>query len=150
MLDQVEHVNWDALAQAKAELGAAFPRILGYFKDDGEASVTAIETAFRARDAVALVAPAHRLKGEAAQFAAYRLSAMAEEIEIVARRCVEFHECPEELIEIVVALRPCFVESLFVLNRAAEPAAAVAPVRRPAPFTRRVDSGPPRFGRATS
>lgn len=139
-----ELVNWQELTRTRTELGSAFPRILGYFREDGEKSITAVETAFRARDPVALVIPAHTLKGEAAQFGAYRLGMMAQEIEMVARRCVEFHESPEELIEIVVALRPCFSETMAVLDRDAGP----PPARRPATFGRRTEARSHGFGRA--
>ncbi|MEJ7934204.1 Hpt domain-containing protein [Sphingobium sp. AN558] len=142
--DDAELVNWQEFSRTRTELGAEFIRILGYFREDGEKSITAVENAFRGRDPVALVIPAHTLKGESAQFGAHRLSAMAEEIEMVARRCVEFHESPEELIETVVALRPCFTETIAVLDR---DGTQVAP-RRPATFGRRADTQPQGFGRA--
>lgn len=126
-------VNWTEFAQTRRELGTGFVRILGYFREDGSKSVTAIEEAMRARNAAALVLPAHTLKGEAHQFGAERLALMAEEIETVARRCVEYHESPEELIELVVALRPAFDETLKLLDTEANPLVA----RRPA-FGRRV------------
>jgi HPt (histidine-containing phosphotransfer) domain-containing protein len=139
-----ELVNWSDFSRSRAELGAAFLRILGYFREDGAKSIQAIEEAFRARNAAALVTPAHTLKGESAQFGAYRLSAMAEEIEMTARRCVEMHEGPDELIETVVALRPCFTETMALLDRDANPLVA----RRPATFGRRMDAPAPTFGRA--
>lgn len=136
-----ELVNWNEFSRTRAELGTAFLRILGYFREDGEKAIGVIEQAFRDRSAVALVTPAHTLKGESAQFGALRLSAMAEEIEMVARRCVEFHEVPDELIEIVVALRPCFSETMALLDRDSNPLATRRPV-----FGRRVE--PQAFGRA--
>jgi HPt (histidine-containing phosphotransfer) domain-containing protein len=139
-----ELVNWSEFSRTRGELGAAFLRILGYFREDGAKSITAVEDAFRARSAVDLIRPAHTLKGESAQFGAYRLSAMAEEIEMVARRCVEMHESPDELIELVVALRPCFTETMALLDRDANPLVA----RRPAGFGRRVETPTPTFGRA--
>ncbi|SER81614.1 Hpt domain-containing protein [Sphingobium sp. YR768] len=141
---QADLVNWTDFARTRSELGAAFLRILGYFREDGVKSIAAVEEAFRARNAAALVSPAHTLKGESAQFGAYRLSAMAEEIEMTARRCVETREGPDELIETVVALRPCFTETLALIDRDASP---LVP-RRPATFGRRVDAPPPTFGRA--
>src|SRR3546814_21159169 len=74
--------NWAQIAQVRRELGAGFVRILGYFREDGIKSVSAIEDAIRRRNAPALVIPAHTLKGEARQFGAERLSLMAEEIEM--------------------------------------------------------------------
>ena len=139
-----ELVSWSEFTRTRGELGAAFLRILGYFREDGVKSISAVEDAFRARNAAALVSPAHTLKGEAAQFGAYRLSAMAEEVEMVARRCVETHESPDELIEVVVAMRPCFSETMALLDRDASPLAA----RRPATFGRRAEAPVQGFGRA--
>ena len=141
---ETELVNWSDHNRMRAEMAAGFLRILGYFREDGDKSITAIETAFRARNAASLVLPAHTLKGESAQFGCDRLSDMAEEIEMVARRCVERHESPEELIEIVVGLRPCFTETMALLDRDATPLAA----RRPAVFGRRAEPRPLGFGRA--
>ncbi|MEG8221530.1 Hpt domain-containing protein [Sphingomonas sp. HH69] len=141
---ETDLVNWTEFTRTRNELGAAFPRILGYFREDGVKSIQAIEQAFRARNAVALVTPAHTLKGESAQFGAHRLSAMAEEIEMVARRCVETREQPDELIETVVALRPCFTETLALLDRDANPLVA----RRPVTFGRRTETPAQGFGRA--
>lgn len=139
-----ELVNWSEFSRTRGELGAAFLRILGYFREDGAKSISAVEDAFRARSAADVIRPAHTLKGESAQFGAYRLSAMAEEIEMVARRCVEMHESPDELIEVVVALRPCFTETMALLDRDANPLVA----RRPTGFGRRVEAPVPTFGRA--
>lgn len=141
---QTELVDWTEFARTRSELGTAFLRILGYFREDGVKSIHAIEEAFRARNAAALVTPAHTLKGESAQFGAHRLRAMAEEIEMTARRCVEMREGPEELIETVVALRPCFSETMALLDRDANPLVA----RRPTTFGRRVETPTTGFGRA--
>ena len=121
--------------KARAELGSDFVRLLGYFRDDGTKSVAAIEEAMRARNAAALVMPAHTLKGESRQFGGERLGNMAEQIEMVARRCVEHHESPEELIELVFALRGCFAETLGALERDSNPLVT----RRPGGFGRRVE-----------
>jgi HPt (histidine-containing phosphotransfer) domain-containing protein len=139
-----ELVSWNELSRTRVELGAEFLRILGYFREDGEKSIGAIERAFRERNAAALVTPAHTLKGESAQFGAYRVSTMAEEIEMVARRCVEFRESPDELIEIVVALRPCFTETMALLDRDANPLSS----RRGGTFGRRAEPPVASFGRA--
>lgn len=137
-------INRADLASARAELGSGFVRILGYFREDGPKSVAAIEDAMRGRNAAALVLPAHTLKGESRQFGAERLGDMAEEIEMVARRCVEYHESPEELIETVVGLRSCFSETLAELDREANP---LVP-RRPGTFGRKAEAVNPGFGRA--
>ena len=114
-------VDWAVFGQARAELGADFVRILGYFREDGVKSVAAIEDAMRARSAVALVRPAHTLKGESLQFGAEPLASLAEQIELVARRCVETRDDPDELVEVVVKLRPLFEETLGLFEREINP-----------------------------
>ena len=140
--DSSETVDWVHFEKSRSELGPGFIRILSYFREDGVKSVAQIEQAMREQNTVALILPAHTLKGEAAQFGAERLSLMAEEIETVARRCVEYHESPEELIELVVALRPTFEETLQLLEKDANPLVA----RRPT-FGRRPDAVGQGFGR---
>ena len=114
-------VDWTVFSQARTELGADFVRILGYFREDGTKSVAAIEQAMRARSAAALVLPAHTLKGESRQFGAEPLGDLAEQIESVARRCVEYHQTPDELIEAVVRLRPLFESTLTMFDRETNP-----------------------------
>lgn len=126
-------VNWAAYRRARAELGANFVRILGYFREDGIKSVDAIEIAMRGGIAAGLVIPAHTLKGESAQFGADVLGELSETIETIARACIENHDAPDEALEHVVALRPLFLETLTLLEREANPLA----VRRPAQFGRR-------------
>lgn len=134
-------VDWNAYAKARAELGAGFVRILGYFREDGVKSVAAIEAAMRARSATQLVIPAHTLKGESRQFGAEPLAALAEEIEMLARDCVETRDEPDEALQLVVKLRPLFNETLALLEREANPLAE----RKPAGgFGRRT---PTQFGR---
>ena len=96
-------------------------RILGYFREDGTDSVRKIEEAMRAKDPVAMVMAAHKLKGEALQFGALQLSITTETIEMTARACVEHHDTPDELLELVVALRPMFEETLAILEQDASP-----------------------------
>lgn len=114
-------VNWAAFGQSRAELGADFVRILGYFREDGVKAVIAIEDAMRAHDAARLVTPSHMLKGEALQFGAETLAALAEHIEMVARRCVESHDAPDELLEAVVRLRPLLEETFDLFDRETNP-----------------------------
>ena len=120
-------VDWAAFGQARSELGAGFVRILGYFREDGVKSVAAIEAAMRAKSAAAMVIPAHTLKGEARQFGAEPLGALAEEIETIARDCVEMQDTPEQALEHIVKLRPLFEETLSLLEREANPLVARKP-----------------------
>lgn len=133
-------IDWDAFNQARAELGSDFVRILGYFREDGVKSLDAIEEAMRGKSAAALVRPAHTLKGEARQFGAEPLAEIAERIEMTARRCVELHTTPDELIPEVVKLRPMFETTLQLFDRETNPLVE----RRPAGFGRRATA----FGRA--
>lgn len=114
-------IDWDVYKQTRDELGGAYVRILGYFREDGTKSVAAIETAMRDNNAAALVIPAHTLKGESHQFGAERLGALAEKIEYFARHCVEAQQTPEEYVQEVVMLRPLFEETLMELERDANP-----------------------------
>lgn len=116
-------VDWVAFSRSRSELGAGFVRILGYFREDGVKSVATIEAAMRAGSATALVIPAHTLKGEARQFGAEPLGALAEKIESIARDCVETHDTPDQALAHVVALRPLFQDTLAMLEREANPLA---------------------------
>ena len=127
-------VDWDEFRATRTQLGAAFVRILGYFREDGTKSVAAIEDAMRARDARGLVMPAHTLKSEARQFGGERLGAVAEDIEMFARHCVESQISPEEYLPRVVELRKLFEETLSALAREANPMVQ----RRPTGFGRAV------------
>ncbi|MGP7796092.1 Hpt domain-containing protein [Sphingomonas sp. CLY1604] len=121
-------VDWAAFAQARSELGAGFVRILGYFREDGVKSVAAIEQAMRSHSSAAMVIPAHTLKGEARQFGAEPLAAVAETIEEIARGCVERQDTCEEALEHVVRLRPLFFETLALLEREANPLVSRRPL----------------------
>lgn len=125
-------IDWTAFSQARSELGAGFVRILGYFREDGVKSVAAIEAAMRGLNAAAMVLPAHTLKGEARQFGADPLGALAEKIETIARDCVENRDTPDEALKAVVELRPLFERTLEMLERESNPLVE----RRPA-FGRR-------------
>lgn len=116
-------IDWPAYAKARAELGAGFVRILGYFREDGVKSVAAIEEAMRAGNAAGMVIPAHTLKGEARQFGAEPLATLAEGIEMHARDCVERRLEPEGALADVVALKPLFEQTLALLEREANPLA---------------------------
>lgn len=114
-------VDWAAFAEARAALGVDFIRILGYFREDGTKSVAAIEEAMRAKNAADMVLPAHTLKGESRQFGAEPLAEIAEKIEVFARRCVEIHESPDEILREVVKLRPMFEATLTLFEREVNP-----------------------------
>lgn len=120
-LDGDDLIDWTAYGQCRAELGADFVRILGYFREDGIKSVERIEEAVRAMDAVAIVVPAHTLKGEARQFGADPLADLAEIIESAARTCIEHRDAPDGLIAEIVKLRALFERSLDLLERESNP-----------------------------
>ncbi len=116
-----ELIDWTVCTEARSMLGPNFIRILGYFREDGTQSVLKIEEAMRSKDPAAMVLAAHKLKGEAKYFGALQLTVTAETIEMTARACVEHHETPEEIIELVAALRPMFEETLAILEKNASP-----------------------------
>lgn len=122
MSDQDENlVDWDEFEAVRQQLGANFARILRYFEEDGVKSVEAIEQAMHERSSVALVVPAHTLKGEAAQLCAKPLSELAEEIEMAARHFIETQETPDELVPAAAKLRPLFERTIALLEKATNP-----------------------------
>ena len=121
MADDGALVDWSAFSRARAELGANFVRILGYFQEDGVKSLAQIEEAMRAGNAADLVLPAHTLKGESRQFGAEPLAECAETIEMIGRACVESRDTPDQALEHVVRLRPLFEKTLAALEREANP-----------------------------
>ena len=128
-------VDWVHFEKSRAELGPGFIRILGYYREDGGKSVARIEQAMRDQDAVALVIPAHTLKGESRQFGAAPLADVAERIEEVARSCIETHRFPDELIPDVVELRRMFNVTVDLFDKATNPLMTRA---QPTGFGRRV------------
>ena len=114
-------VDWVHFEKNRSELGPGFIRILSYFREDGVKSVAQIEAAMREQNTVALIIPAHTLKGEARQFGAEPLATIAELIEQTARLCVETHRFPDELVPEVVQLRKLFGETIELFDKATNP-----------------------------
>ena len=114
-------IDWVHFEKSRAELGPGFIRILSYFREDGAKSVAEIEQAMHAENATALVLPAHTLKGEARQFGAEPLAAIAELIETTARLCVETHRFPDELVSDVVELKRMFRQTVDLFEKATNP-----------------------------
>jgi chemotaxis protein histidine kinase CheA len=133
--DGQDIVDWVYFEKTRAELGPGFIRILGYYREDGEKSVARIEQAMREHDTVALVIPAHTLKGESRQFGAEPLADVAEKIENVARTCIETHRFPDELVPDVVELRRMFDLTVAMFDKATNPLKTRA---APGGFGRRV------------
>ena len=78
------------------------------------------------QNTTALVIPAHTLKGEARQFGAEPLAAVAELIETTARLCIETHRFPDELVTDVVELRRLFEQTIELFDKATNPLRARA------------------------
>ena len=114
-------VDWGHFEKSRSELGPGFIRILSYFREDGTKSVGQIEQAMREQNTVALIIPAHTLKGEARQFGAEPLAVVAELIEQTARLCVETHRFPDELVPEVVELRKLFNDTIDLFDKATNP-----------------------------
>jgi HPt (histidine-containing phosphotransfer) domain-containing protein len=116
-------VDWSVFTQARSALGPGFIRMLGYFREDGEKSVAQIEAAMRRKDAAAMVTPASKLGAEAGQFGAEPLAELAEEIEEVARRCLEARLSPDELLPSVAKLRSLYERTIALFDQEANPLA---------------------------
>jgi len=126
-------VDWSTFTSVRAELGANFVRILGYFREDGEKAVARIEAAMHARDAAAMILPAHTMKSEARQFGAVPLAILAEEIEASARKGIEIRLFPDEILPQVAQLRTLYRRTINMLEERANPLLQ----RRAAGFGRR-------------
>ena len=140
--DTADIVDWVLFEKNRAELGPGFIRIISYFREDGAKSVAQIEQAMRQENTVALVLPAHTIKGESRQLGAEPLAKIAELIESTARLCVETHRFPDELVPQVVELRKLFAQTVELFDKATNPLVTRAP---PAGFGRKV--GNQDFGR---
>jgi histidine phosphotransfer protein HptB len=138
--DKPDIVDWVHFEKSRAELGPGFIRILSYFREDGVKSVAQIEQAMRDHDTVALIIPAHTLKGEARQFGAEPLALIAELIEQTARLCVETHRFPDELIPEVVQLRKLFNEPNELFEKATNPLVTRGAPVAPGGFGRKVNN----------
>ncbi|MFT3965652.1 MAG: Hpt domain-containing protein [Sphingobium sp.] len=139
-------ISETGLASARRELGTALPRILGYYRQDGAASISAIESAMQTRNPTAMVLPAHSLKGESRQLGVERLAELAQHLEMTARQCIEDRiSLPDELATDVRALRGLFHETVAHLERAVGHDAAVATRPRASGASQR-----PVFGRRAS
>jgi HPt (histidine-containing phosphotransfer) domain-containing protein len=114
-------IDWVHFEKSRAELGPGFIRILSYFREDGEKSIAAIEQAMHEQNTVALVIPAHTLKGEARQFGAELLAVVAEKIEQTARICIETHRFPDELVPDVVELKRLWRSTVESFDKATNP-----------------------------
>ena len=135
-------IDWAHFEKCRAELGPGFIRILSYFREDGAKSVAQIEMAMHTENTTALVIPAHNIKGEARQFGAEPLAAVAELIETTARLCIETQRFPDELVKDVVELRRLFQETVAQFDKATNPLLTRAP---PGAFGRKASNQ--NFGR---
>ncbi|MEQ7873436.1 Hpt domain-containing protein [Sphingomonas sp. ASV193] len=114
-------VDWVHFEKSRGELGPGFIRILGYYREDGVKSLEAIDAAMREHNTVALVLPAHTLKGESRQFGAEAVARVAEKIEDVARFAIEQQRFPDELVPDVVELRRLWQGTIEALDQAVNP-----------------------------
>lgn len=119
--EDLKVVDWVHFEKSRAELGPSFIRILGYFREDGVKSLSQIEEAMHRQDTVALVRPAHTIKGEARQFGAEPLAKLAELIENTARLCIETRRFHDDLIRDVVELRKTFESTIHLFDEATNP-----------------------------
>ena len=114
-------VDWAHFERSRTELGPGFIRILSYFREDGSKSIAQIEQAMREENTIALVLPAHTIKGESRQLGAEPLAKVAELVESTARLCVETHRFPDELVPQVVELRRLFNDTVEQFDKATNP-----------------------------
>ncbi len=114
-------VDWARFERAREQLGGNFWRVRGYLREDGHKAISQIEDGVRSGDAVALIGPAEMLKTEAVHMGALGVAEIAEQIELQARDCVEWHQSPESLVEEAVGLRSAFEETVAMFEKEASP-----------------------------
>jgi histidine phosphotransfer protein HptB len=114
-------VDWTALSAARGQLGVAFMRIYGYFRQDAAVAVDAIERAMRSGNGLAMIDPAAALRSAADQLGAERLADLAEDIELHARGCVEAGLVPDDYVDRVVSLRPLLSATLAEIDAEVSP-----------------------------
>jgi HPt (histidine-containing phosphotransfer) domain-containing protein len=114
-------VDWVHFEKSRTELGPGFIRILSYFREDGAKSIAQIEQAMREENTIALVMPAHTIKGESRQLGAEPMAKIAELIESTARLCIETKRFPDELVPQVVELRRLFNDTVELFDKATNP-----------------------------
>jgi hypothetical protein len=129
-MDDTDLVDWVRFDQARASLGVRLFRHLGFLREDGAKAVSQIEEAMRAGDAVSLVNPADLLKAEAFQIGAMGIAALAEEIEVQARDCIEWRQAPDNILEAVVQLRDVFDRTVKLIDKETNPLMVRHPVLR--------------------
>lgn len=127
-------MDWAHFERCRIEMGASFIKIIGYFREDAIESLQRIEQAMREKDMVGLVAPAHKLKGEARQVGALALADRAEYVEATARHCVEVKHVADELIPDIVELRRLWNATIGMIDAKLSP---LAQRSAPAGFGRR-------------
>lgn len=114
--DAHDPIDWRQFEAARTALGPNFWRTLVYLRDEGKRAIGTIEVALRGHDAVAMIGPAELLKSEALQMGAMAVAEIAEDVEMQARDCVEWHQSPDSLIEAVVELRTAFEATVTALQ----------------------------------
>ena len=73
------------------------------------------------QNTIALVLPAHTLKGESRQLGAEPLAKIAELIETTARFCIETDRFPDELVPEVVELKGAVQRTVELFDKATNP-----------------------------
>ncbi|MBF0307972.1 MAG: Hpt domain-containing protein [Magnetococcales bacterium] len=87
------------MSALRAEVGAGFGKLVDNFLEQLPGRVVAIDAAWQRRDGAQMALMAHRLKGVAATFGAARLSALALDLEGLARRA-EWEQAGNRLPEL--------------------------------------------------
>ena len=122
MDDVNDIVDWVHFEKSRAELGPGLhphPRLFSRGRRQERRRRSRPRCA--SSNTVALVIPAHTLKGEARQFGAEPLADRAELIEQSARISIETHSFPDELVVDVVELRKLWNETIELFDKATNP-----------------------------
>lgn len=78
-------IDFNALAEAKEMMKAKFPTMVEYYIEDSANYIALIHEGMKASSVERMISPAHTLKSSSRQMGALRVSAIAKEIEALAR-----------------------------------------------------------------
>lgn len=78
-------IDFNALAEAKEMMKAKFPTMVEYYLEDSVNYIALIHEGMKASNVERIISPAHTLKSSSRQMGAQRVSALAKEIEALAR-----------------------------------------------------------------
>lgn len=86
---QIDIINMNTVAEAKALMNDRFPMMVKYFLEDTQMYLEEIERGVQEKNVEMAISPAHTIKSSAKQLGAERVSSIAKAIEELCRNISE-------------------------------------------------------------